>query len=340
MIRGMVAAIFILPLLVLAIGCSRYPSIPDVEKLNKEATIRDNSINSKDKLLEISDIQKTERIGEVFEKKAIIFFGKDDRTDKDYIIGPEDVLKIQVWDNEDLDRTVYVSREGEFSYPLIGMVLAEYLTVADLEKEIIKRLSEGYLLNPQVSITVKEYTSKRVYVMGEVGGPQGGGKGPGTYPLTGQTITLLEIISNAGGLTREAGDIAFVIRPLNNKKNSGPILPREAKKGEVIKVNLRDLLEKGDATQNVVLKHLDTILVPKGLYFYVFGEVNNPGRYSLVKGTTVLKAITIAGGVSRTAAANRTVLVREQDGERIKRPATMGDKVQAEDIIIVPESRL
>jgi polysaccharide export outer membrane protein len=333
------AHLFVMFMLIFAVGCSRYPSIPDVEKLAQETgDTKGDRAESGAKPLKIPEIQRPASIGEVFQKKVGEIIGEEkSRTDKDYIIGPEDVLKVQVWDNDDLNRTVHISRQGEFSYPLIGKVKAEGLTVSGLEKEITTRLAKGFIVDPQVTVSVEEYNSKRVYVMGEVGGPKGAGKGPGTYPLTGQTITLMEIISKAGGLTREAGDEVLIIRPASERKKLGPVSLHEAGEEEVIKVNLRLMLE-GDTSQNIVLQHGDTILVPEAEYFYVFGEVKNPGRYIMEKGTTVLKAITIAGGVTKFAAGNRTVVVREKEGERVKIPARMGSLVQPEDIIIVPEN--
>ncbi len=338
--RGMrtITPLFIVLFIAFAIGCSRYPSIPEIEKMSKQSSQKGAKGEGKNESLKIPVIPKSASIGEVFEKKATeLIVPEENHAVRDYVIGPEDVLKAQVWDNEDLNRTVHVSRDGEFSYPLIGKVKAAGKTVDGLEKEIVSRLASGYIVNPQVTVTVEEYNSKRVYVMGEVGGPQGIGKGPGTYPLTGQTITLVEILTQAGGLTREAGDEVLVIRPQTETKKSGPVAVSEASESEKIKVNLRKLLE-GDSTQNIVLKHGDTILVPKAKYFYVFGEVNNPGRYNLEKGTTVLKAIAMAGGVTRFAAGNRTVVVREREGERVKQPAKMGDVIQPEDIIMVPEN--
>ena len=154
---------------------------------------------------------------------------------KDYVIGPEDILTIQVWDQPDLEREVQVSREGDFTYPFIGKVHAAGLTVRELEREIARRLADGYIVNPQVTVTVKE---------------------------------------------------------------------------------------------------------PKVEYFYVFGEVKKPGKYEMERGETitVLKAISIAGGVTEKAAINKTRIVREKDGVRMKIKAKLTDPVLPEDVIIVPET--
>ena len=114
---------------------------------------------------------------------------------KNYLISINDVLKIVVWDHEDLTRKVQVSAEGSFSYPLIGRVKATGLTVSQLEQEIAKRLSGRYIINPQVTVTVEEY-HRFFYVFGEV-------KKPGRYPLEADT-TVLKAITTAAGATEKA----------------------------------------------------------------------------------------------------------------------------------------
>jgi len=167
-----------------------------------------------------------------------------------------------------------------------------------------------------------------------VGGSQGGGQGPGSYPLTGKT-TLVEVLSLAGGPNRDAGSEVVVIRPKNKKGN--PIPLERAGKDEIITINLRKLLE-GDTSQNIFLEPNDTIYVPRAEYFFVFGEVKRPGRYILEKETTVLKAITTAGGVTEKAAINKTRVVRERGGKKAEIPVKMTDPVEPEDIVMVPES--
>ena len=299
----------VLFLTVVMVSCARYPTIPRLEDLDSPQ----GKASSK----------------QIFQKRAKTLFPRSDVKPKDYVIGAEDVLKIQVWDHPDLERDVYVSREGEFSYPLIGKVRTKGLTVLGLEKEISRRLNGRYIINPQVSITVKQYRSKKVFVLGEVGTR-------GTYPLTGQT-TLLEILSQAGGPKPEAGTEVVVVRPRNHVRKGNPIPLEEAKEGEVIVLNLRQLMD-GDINQNIELKDGDSIYVSNAQYYFVFGEVKSPGRYVLEKGTTILKAITTAGGITDKASVNRTKVVREREGVRMKLKVKITDPVMPEDIIMVPES--
>jgi polysaccharide biosynthesis/export protein len=114
----------------------------------------------------------------------------------DYLVGPNDLLEIEVFDLENLKRTVRVNAAGAISLPLIGGVIVAGLTAEKVEEVIAKRYSEKYLQNPQVSVFIKEFTTQRITVEGAV-------QKPGIYPLTGQ-ITLLRALALAGG----AGQIA------------------------------------------------------------------------------------------------------------------------------------
>lgn len=114
----------------------------------------------------------------------------------DYLVGPNDLLDIEVFDMENLKRTVRVNAAGAISLPLIGGVVVAGLTAERIEELIAQRYSEKYLQNPQVSVFIKEFTTQRITVEGAV-------QKPGIYPLTGQ-ITLLRALALAGG----AGQIA------------------------------------------------------------------------------------------------------------------------------------
>jgi polysaccharide export outer membrane protein len=109
----------------------------------------------------------------------------------DYHIGANDLLEISVFQIPDLSRTVRVNARGLISLPLIGIVKAAGLTGQQLEQDIGKKLTDGYLQDPQVSIFIKEYTSQKVTIEGAV-------EKAGVYPLTGRT-TLLQAIAQAAG---------------------------------------------------------------------------------------------------------------------------------------------
>lgn len=121
----------------------------------------------------------------------------------DYHLGPLDVLDVDVFGVPDLTRSVRISQGGEFTMPLVGRIHAGGLTVAELEKEIAKRLKANYMENPQVTVFVKEYMSQRVTVEGAV-------RKPGVYSLT-QRTSLLQIIAESQGLDDLANPGGVVI---------------------------------------------------------------------------------------------------------------------------------
>jgi polysaccharide export outer membrane protein len=274
---------------------------------------------------------KTVKKDKTVSKSSFVTSREDD---KDYVVGPEDTIKITVWDHEDLTREVFVSRDGWFSFPLIGKVYADGLSVGDLEKKIVEALSGKYIVNPQVSIFVKEVKSKVVYVIGEIGAKGGTGKGPGTYPLTGRT-SLLEVLSMAGGPTADAASEITIVRP--KVKRDTPVSIEEARKDEITNINMKKLLE-GDLSQNILLEPYDTVYVPKAEFFFASGEVKHPGKFVLEKGMTVLKAIATAGGKTDKAAIRRTRIIRVKGGERKEFRVTMDELVMPEDIVVVPEA--
>jgi polysaccharide export outer membrane protein len=248
---------------------------------------------------------------------------------RDYLLGAEDVIEIIVWGHDDLRRVLPISLEGTITFPFIGEVRATGKSTQDLEKEMAAKLGDGYLVKPQITISVKEYNSQKVFVMGEV-------NKPGLYPVTKEN-SLIYLLSQAGGPTKDAGEEVAIIRP-NNPRSKGMTLEEaEAEKVPIITINLREALT-GDPKHNVSIRNGDSIIVSKIPFFFVMGEVKKPGKYNLERGTTVLMGISMGGGLTEKAAPNRTKIVREKDGKKIKMKVTMETLVQPEDTIIVPES--
>ena len=161
----------------------------------------------------------------------------------DYLIGPEDVLEITVWKNQDLSKQVVVRPDGRISLPLIGDVVAVGRTPAQLTEQISIKLKE-YKENPSVSIVVKEVNSYVIYVLGEVAKP-------GKFPLKSKT-TLLQGITMAGGFTATASRDKLVVFRFG-ENGSGE---------ERIKASYDDIVLREGSRQNIELKPGDTIVVP------------------------------------------------------------------------------
>ncbi|MCF6158840.1 MAG: hypothetical protein E3K32_09770 [wastewater metagenome] len=251
----------------------------------------------------------------------------ENRPDKKYTLGPEDVLDIRVWDNDDLNRIVEVSQDGEFTFPLIGRVQASGLSVFELENLIKKRLGDGYLIAPQVTIVVVESRSQKVYILGEV-------NRPGSYPIKG-SIHVLELISQAGGLTDSAGRIVTIVRPKPSSQRSNSSLVKEGRENEIITLDLgkfdaRNMLNTFFVTTG------DTIHVDPVPRIFVTGEVINPGELKWEKGLTVRRAISLAGGPTEKASPGRVIIVRMKNGKEKEFKSKMDEFVMPDDIIKVP----
>jgi len=158
-----------------------------------------------------------------------------------YVIGPEDVLYIHVWREDALSRTVPVRMDGNISLPLINEVKAAGLTPLKLKENLTERLKE-FFENPNVSVTVVEANSFKVYVSGQV-------KTPGVYRLRSET-TVLQIIPMAGGFGEWANQRKILI------------IRKENGKEKRITVNYKKILKGNSPDSNIVLKGGDTIIVP------------------------------------------------------------------------------
>jgi polysaccharide export outer membrane protein len=221
---------------------------------------------------------------------------------QEYTIGPGDVLKITVWGHDDLSKDYPVAQDGRVPFPLIGSVQAVGLSTAELAKRIRDLLEKDYLVNPQVIVGVKEYLSKKVNVMGEA-------EKPGLFYLTGPT-TLLELLSKAGGLSKTAGKDLVLVR------TEGADGKARAAGSTILRLDVRKI-QSGDVKENILLQNGDMMFVPKASAFFVLGEVNKPGTFPLDKETSVLEAVTLAGGFGPTAAASGVkVLRRNADGKQ------------------------
>lgn len=162
---------------------------------------------------------------------------------KEYIIGPEDVLEIMVWRNQDLTRQVAVRPDGRITLPLIGDVVAVGKTPAELTEHISKRLTH-FKENPTVAIEVREVNSYAIFVLGEI-------TRPGKYPLKSKT-SLLQALTIAGGFTPIAARNKVVVFR-NGTNGHGD---------DKIKASYDDIVLRDGIEQNLELKPGDTIVVP------------------------------------------------------------------------------
>lgn len=244
-----------------------------------------------------------------------------------YVVGPQDILTITSFDQEDLSGKYPVDADGTFTFPLIGRVKAAGLTLRELEAELKRMLKEGFFKDPQLSVAIETYKSQKIHIVGEV-------RNPGTYPLTGD-MSLIEAIARAGSTLPTASGEALVVRAKSGKAADGPVMPNGVDT-EATTVDLKEL-QSGALSKNVALKDGDTIFVPRAESVYVFGQVKNPGAYAIQRSTTVLQALSLAGGVNDRGATNRIKIVRIENGKQVELKVKLTDTVRAGDTIMVPE---
>lgn len=239
--------------------------------------------------------------------------------ENDYRIGPGDVLRITIYDHPDLATVVRVDNDGSILFPLAGKVLLGGLNTTAASQLIAAKLAGDYIINPQVSVFVEEFRSKKVVINGEV-------NRPGLYELSGPT-TLLELVSKAGGLTRGAGRNATIRRVAGNQGEKN------------IEVKIGDLLDSGSAAVDVPLMDGDAVTVAKIGLIYVTGQVNRPSALAVEPDTTVIKAITMAGGFTAVAAQGKIKIIRKVDGrDQILEKVPLHERLMPEDVMVIPES--
>jgi polysaccharide export outer membrane protein len=246
----------------------------------------------------------------------------------DYVIGPQDVLSIAVFDQQDLGGKYSVELDGSFTFPLVGRIQAGGLTIREFESALKAKLADGFFKNPQITVSIELYRSQRVFVTGEV-------RSPGAYPLTGD-MTLIEALAKAGSTTPSAADEVLVVHAgQQGAQQAADAAAKDDK--ERLRINLKDLQSGAAGVLNVDLRDGDTIYVPKAELVYVFGQVRNPGEYAIKSDTTILQALSLAGGVTPNGAINRVRVTRTVDGDQKDVRVKMTDLVQPGDTITVPE---
>lgn len=235
----------------------------------------------------------------------------------DYVIGPQDGLKVTVFGEEELSRAVTVDNDGSFDYPLVGRINASGKTVRAVQDEIRQKLiAGGYLLNPTVNVEIGAYRSQTIYVQGAV-------RAQGAVSIAGNT-SLMSAIAQAGFTQRSGSKITISHRPADGQ----PSPP-------VIVVDRKDL-ESGRA-QNIRLSDGDTITVAEVERFYITGEVKAPGPFDYDPELTIQQALILAGGTTDKARVSGIRIDRTVDGKPVSvKDVKITDHFQPNDTIIVP----
>ncbi len=327
-------------------------------------------------------------------------------TSHEYTIGNGDLIGITVFDVPELTRDVRVSQSGTVSMPL----LPERLHVAGLTETQAEQMiadvlqANGLVSHPEISVTVKEHKSRPITVVGAVAHPM-------VYEAD-HSVTLLEVLAEAGGIAADAGDTilvtrprasAFVMVPVPNPEPGSPPAPGaalsvdplaesapassdkdatpiatppafpsatamaqnpsppaassnppegSASAGNIITINLNDLLETGDTRNNIPLQAGDVVTVPHAGIVYVLGAVSRPGGFVLANDRsqlTTMKILALAGGLTNVAKLDHAVILRkdnqgkqtetEVDLKKVINRQAEDLQMRASDVLYIPESR-
>jgi polysaccharide export outer membrane protein len=270
----------------------------------------------------------------------------------DYCIGPGDELEINIFSLEVQGKmstlTPSVSEDGFVSLPWAGSIQAGGLSAQQLEERIKTAYAGRYLKDPQVTVVVTEYRSAAIVVTGAV-------ERPGVYYLTRNKSTVLAVLAQAGGLSREAGNELLITRTGQapgdapaSEDNEAATAPDEltlapeteqavdetadfdsrevpARSGKkIIALDLKELIDKGNFALNVEVESGDILTIsPRSpQYVYVLGYVQKPGAFEMKDGVRfdALQAVALAGGLSTVARAQNSFLVRETpEGQKVNR---------------------
>jgi polysaccharide biosynthesis/export protein len=261
-----------------------------------------------------------------------------------YILGPDDQITLTVSDIDELsNKPMRIDMKGNIHLPMAGRVHAAGLTAEQLQSQIEDRLKK-FVNDPDVVVSVSEYRSQPVSVLGAV-------NTPGVHQLEGHK-TLFEVLSSAGGVRSDAGNTVTITRELK----WGPIPLADAKtdstgKYSIATVKVKEISDGKNPTENIVIEPDDVISVSKAEVVYCIGSVHRPGGFVLGESESLsaLQVLALAEGFDAKAAGDRAKVLREVPGTLQRTEIAVNLKqlmagkgsdlpLRANDILFVPNS--
>ncbi|MEE9493076.1 MAG: SLBB domain-containing protein [Gammaproteobacteria bacterium] len=236
----------------------------------------------------------------------------------DYQLGPNDVVRVTVFQHDELATEARISESGNISLPLVGEVKISELTAKQAQSLISSKYqAEQIVRSPQVTVFVSEFNSNMVSVLGNV-------RNPGQYPLIGR-MTVLEMLAKAGGMTDDGGDEIVI-----TTNNNGKISTRS--------IDLSKMLQQGLGGKDLLLTGNDVVYVPDSKMFYIYGEVRRPGAFKVKDGMTVMQALSLGGGLTERGTTRRIKVTRKLENDKEDTfSVQLTDRLQPDDVIRVKE---
>ncbi len=224
---------------------------------------------------------------------------------KAYFLGTGDLVRVNVYQQPDMAVEGRVSEAGTLNVPLVGTVEVRGLTTRQVEARIAYLLKRGgYVREPQVNVSVVQFKSRDVAVLGYV-------NRPGRYYLEEGIYRVSDVLALAGGATATAGDVVTLMRTRDNK-------------AQKFDIDIPSLFKSASPVSNVEVLPGDSLYVDRAPVFYIYGEVQRPGAFRLEKNMTLMQAVSIGGGLTLRGSKKNIQITRRdrrREGHDIDRPA-------------------
>lgn len=240
----------------------------------------------------------------------LLLYGYGAPAQDEYIVGERDTLDIQVWGEPSMSTTVVISSQETITYWMLGEIDVSGKSVSEIKNMLTQTLEENYLKNPVVDVRVSQFRSKEINIQGAV-------RNPGSFTLETNSISLLKLLSVAGGTSEDVGSQAYILRDAANKLKEETGEKDIVKMEDRIEIDLVKLLRQGNLSEDKTIYGGDFIFVASkdfeniNIYFiWVEGEVKNPGQLNFQEGLTALQACIHVGGFTDLAAPKRARLSR------------------------------
>ena len=270
---------------------------------------------------------------------------KNGSTISNYVLGADDQITLLTPYVDEINGKAFrIDKNGEVQLPLVGPIQVSGLTAAEAGKEVETKL-ERFVKSPEAVITITEFRSQPVSVLGAVGAP-------GIYQIQGRK-TLFEVLSLAGGLRPDSGDRVEITRDLRSGRIPLPQATDDVTgRFSVASVRVKSIMDASKPTENITIAPNDIVSVPKAELVFVVGAVRKPGGFVLGQDETmsVLQAVSLAEGTEPTAATKSARIMREIPGTtsrieiRVNLAKLLSGKsnddphLNANDILFVPNS--
>lgn len=239
---------------------------------------------------------------------------------QEYLLGPGDMIKIQVFQNPDLTLETRVSESGTITYPLIGTVQLGGIAISKAETLIARMLDEGgFVIKPQVSLLVLQVRGNEVSALGQF-------NHPGRFPLETTQTHLSDVIAQAGGIAPNGADDVILVGVRDGKP-----FRRE--------IDVTAMYTSKRVGEDLLVRPGDVVYVQRAPQVYIYGEVQRPGMFRLERDMTVMQALAEGGGLTpRGTQRGVRVHRRGADGRIQVLKPELDERLQPDDVVYVRES--